>query len=98
MNLFKLNKNNLLQSNLFEEINSDEYNSIESTIQRIKNLKNCYVISQILNLDGKTMEIESALTQIIGSNSESIIIFGDCEIVYVEKEGFKNRYLSKSLN
>lgn len=90
----ELNKNNLLQTELFEEIKGNEYDEIESKIRKIKNLKNCYVISEISNLDGETLEIKDALTQIIGSDSESIIVFGDCEIVYIEKEGFSNRFIS----
>ena len=91
----ELNKNNLLQTDLFEEIKGNEFEVIESKIRKIKNLTKCYVISEISNLDGELMDIKDALSQIIGSDSESIIVFGDCEIIYVEKEGFNNRLISK---
>ena len=91
----ELNKNNLLKPNLFDKITENEYEIIQAKMGKIKELKNCYVISENKNLDGKINDINFALNHIIGSDIESIIIFGDCEIVYVEKEGFNNRLISK---
>lgn len=91
----ELNKHNTLKSEFFEELNGNELEIIKSKINNNKKIQNCYVISEISKLDGKRIEIEFALSEIIASDCESIVIFGDCDIVYVEKEGFNNRFISK---
>lgn len=91
----ELNKSNLLNTKLFEEIKGNEYEIIESKIKNHNKIKDCYIISEISKLDGKRVEIEYALREIIASDCESIVIFGDCDIIYIEKEGFNNRFISK---
>jgi hypothetical protein len=91
----ELNKNDVLKSELFEKLNGNELEIIKSKLNGNKKIQDCYVISEILELDGKRLEIEFALRKIIASDCESIVIFGDCDIVFVEKEGFNNRFISK---
>ena len=61
----ELNKHNILKSELFEALNGNELEIIKSKINNNKKIQNCYVISEISKLDGKRIEIEFALSEII---------------------------------
>lgn len=54
----------------------------------------CYVISECTEMDTKTFDAETALSNTIGINLATIIIFGNANMIYYEDEGLKKRYLS----
>ena len=86
---------NFLNKDLFEKIEAGERKMIKEKIKKIGNLKDCYVISENQNIDGRRLDIESALRETIGADMGTLLIFGDVEIVYAEAEGFNNRWISK---
>lgn len=91
----ELSSRYILNTKVFEEVRGNEYEIIKSKINEYKQIKDCYIISEMSEFDGKKMGIENALKEIIWSDCESIIIFGNCDVVYIEKEGFNNNLISK---
>ncbi|MDN3725545.1 hypothetical protein QRD02_14260 [Aequorivita sp. SDUM287046] len=90
-----LSKTDFLNQNLFESMNGNESEIIKNRIKSIGNINDCYVISENKNIDQKRMSIESALTETIGADQGTLLVFGNAEIVYSESEGFNNRWISK---
>jgi hypothetical protein len=84
-----------LRQDLFEELIHDKRKIISDKLSRLKNIKDCYIISENSELDGKRLDIETALNEIIGYGMGTLIVFGDAEIVYYEGEGPSDRYISK---
>ena len=90
-----LSKSDFLNQNLFESVDGNESDIIKDRIKSIENIKDCYVISENKNIDQKRMSIENALTEAIGADEGTLLVFGNAEIVYSEAEGFNNRWISK---
>lgn len=86
---------NFLNKELFEKVGGDEHEMIRNRIRKIGDLKDCYVISENRDIDGRRLEIKSALKETIGADLGTLLVFGDAEIVYAEAEGFNNRWISK---
>ena len=86
---------NFLENDLFDEVGANEHEIIKNRIAKIGDLKNCYIISENTRIDTKRLDIELAMAETIGADMGTILVFGDADIVYVEAEGFKNRWISK---
>ena len=86
---------NFLQQDLFDKVDGNEFEVIKERIKMLGNLKDCYLISDSSRLDKKRLDIDTALRETIGSDSGTLIVFGDAEILYSEAEGFKNRLMSR---
>jgi hypothetical protein len=84
-----------LKKDLFEELKSDERKKIKEKLNRLRNIKDCYIISENSKLDSKRLDFETALNEIIGHGMGTIVVFGHAEIVYYEGEGPNYRYISK---
>ena len=83
-----------LQQDLFEEVKGHK----SLVIERIKNLvklKECYLISESSKFDQKKLDIDIALTEIIGCSMGTLIVFGDADIVYYEGEGPSDSWIGK---
>jgi hypothetical protein len=86
-----------LKQELFEEVTGNEYKIIKDKIKSLKNIKDCYLISESSQLDQKRLDIDTALKETIGQGMGTLIIFGDAEIVFYEAEGPKDRWISKQV-
>ncbi|MFA7447324.1 MAG: hypothetical protein WCY77_02710 [Weeksellaceae bacterium] len=86
---------NFLKVDLFDKIEGNEFDAIKERIKSLGVLKDCYIISDCSRLDKKKLDIDTALRETIGSDSGTIIVFGDAEIIYSEAEGFNNRLISR---
>ena len=84
-----------LRKELFNEIKGDERKVILDSIKTLGNLKDCYLISENIELDQKRLDIETALNITIGYGMGTLIVFGDARIVYYEAEGPSDRWISK---
>jgi hypothetical protein len=70
--------------------------SVSYVLAEIKSLTattECYIMHESRELDGKWMDLEKALTQILGQNLGAFIIVDNGAIVYHESENIKERYL-----
>lgn len=88
---------NFLQPDLFDKVEGNEFDVIKERIKYLGLLKDCYLISEISELDKKRFDIDTALRETIGRNCGTIIIFGDAEIIYSEAEGLNNRLISRPI-
>lgn len=86
---------NFLQQDLFDKVDGNEFDVIKERIKSLGTLKDCYLISDNPRLDKKRLDIETALSETIGADSGTLIVFGDAEILYSEAEGFNNRLISR---
>ena len=90
-----LSHSNFLQKDLFDKVEGNEYEFIKQRIKVLGNPKDCYVISENQHIDKKRLDIDTALTETIGADLGTLLVFGDAEILYSEAEGFNNRFISK---
>ena len=81
----------------FEEVKGDVRKIIKDRISHLGNIKNCYLISENVELDRKTLDIETALNETIGYRMGTFIVFGNADIVYYEAEGPNERWISKPI-
>ncbi len=82
----------------FDEISGDEKKVIKDRIiKSLGNIKDCYLISENMELDRKRLDIDTALNKTIGYGMGTFIVFGDAEIVFYEAEGPSDRWLSKKI-
>lgn len=86
---------NFLREDLFDKVEGNEYEFIKQRIKVLGNLKDCYIISENQRIDKKRLDIDTALTETIGADQGTLLVFGDAEILYSEAEGFNNRWISK---
>lgn len=91
----ELHQMNFLQQDLFDTVKGNEYEFIKQRIKVLGNIKDCYVISENQHIDKKRLDIDTALTETIGADQGTLLVFGDAEILYSEAEGFNNRWISK---
>jgi len=93
----ELHHMNFLQQNLFDKVTGYEKDFIKVRIKVLGNIKDCYVISENSRIDKKRLDIDTALSEAIGANQGTLLVFGDAEILYSEAEGFNNRLISKQM-
>lgn len=86
---------NFLRVDLFDKVEGNEYEFIKQRIKGLGKLKDCYVISENKRIDKKRLDIDTALTETIGADQSTLLVFGNAEILYSEAEGFNNRWISK---
>jgi hypothetical protein len=80
---------------LLDEVQKNEAAEIQSRLKELGIItKDCYVISENRDIDGKVIPFDQALEK-IGSMA-TILVFGDAKLIYFEGEPPKNRYISKS--
>jgi hypothetical protein len=86
-----------LRDECFEPIRSNENGVIKERLKVLGALRDCYLISENPELDGKRFAIDIALSHTIGHGMGTLIVFGDAEIVFYEAEGPNDRWISKPL-
>jgi|SRR5688572_24491240 len=80
--------------NLFEEINGNE-SEIMNRLEKFQGDKTkCYVISENSKIDQKLISLSDAFME-IGGDRATILVFGNADIIYLEGELQKNRFISK---
>jgi hypothetical protein len=55
----------------------------------------CYLISENAVLNTQTLPLREALRKVVGWGAATILVFGEAELIFVELEGLRNRYISK---
>jgi hypothetical protein len=88
---------NFFREDLFDKVEGNEYEFIKQRIKLLGNPNDCYVISENQRIDKKRLNIDTALTETIGADQGTLLVFGDAEILYSEAEGFNNRWISKRM-
>jgi hypothetical protein len=56
----------------------------------------CYVISENPAIDTQMLALGDALRQVVGWGAGTILVFGEADLIFVELDGLRNSYISKS--
>lgn len=59
--------------------------------------KTCYVISENAGLDTKTLDTKEAISETVGYGMGTMLVFGDADVIYFERETINTRYISKKV-
>jgi hypothetical protein len=89
---------NFFKWDLFEAVKGNEEQAIIQALQ--KNAvadKTCYVISENITIDTKTLDTKKAISETVGYGMGTILVFGDADMIYYESETMNTRYISKRL-
>jgi hypothetical protein len=54
-----------------------------------------YVIGENAAIDTQTLALNDALRQVVGWGAGTSLVFGDADLIFVELDGLRNRYMSK---
>ncbi|PSR54253.1 hypothetical protein AHMF7605_12320 [Adhaeribacter arboris] len=81
----------------FEEIKGNVWKVLEEKLKKLRNPTDCYVISENREIDARRLNIELALSEIIGHGSGTLLVFGNANMVYYEGEGPSDRWISKQI-
>lgn len=81
---------------LFENIDGSEAETIRRVSKKL-GINDCYIISENTKIDGQRFGIDQALTEAISpwSDTTTLIVFGDAQVVYREHDGLNNKWISK---
>ncbi len=92
----ELSHGQIFHDDLFENIHGPEDDLIMAVVKKL-GVKDCYIISEDKSIDGQRLSIEEALSKAISpwSDTFTLIVFGDAEIIYREHDGMKNKWISK---
>ena len=55
----------------------------------------CYIISENSDIDTQTLNLSDVLRIVVGWGAGTILVFGEAELIFVELDGLRNRYISK---
>jgi hypothetical protein len=72
---------------------SQDVKYVLNKISRLTQTRECYIMHEKKELDGKWMGLEEALNSILGSNLGAIVIVDNGDIIYHESENIKHRYI-----
>jgi hypothetical protein len=67
----------------------------QALIQQSITSSTCYVISENAALDTQMLPLREALRTVVGWGAGTILVFGDADLIFVELDGLRNRYISK---
>lgn len=73
--------------------NQQSAQSIEALLKSKGAPKTCYVMSEDMTLDGREMELNAALSKIVGMDAGALVSCIAGKLAYFEMEGLSERYL-----
>jgi hypothetical protein len=86
----------VFQANMLERVTGLEEQVIQQALSQCGLATNtCYVISENAALDTQTLLLSEALRQVVGWGAGTILVFGEADLIFVELDGLRNRYISK---
>jgi len=92
----ELSRSQTFQNDLFEKIDESESEIIKRIAAKF-GINDCYIISENAKIDGQRMGIDDALKLAISpwSDTTTLIVLGDAQLIYREHDGVKNKWISK---
>ena len=93
--LEELHRGNIFDDNLFKAIQKSADDSIINITEKLR-IKDCYIISENSEIDGKRLSIEDAINFAISAwcDTGTLIVFGDAHALYREHDGPNNKWIS----
>ncbi|MGI4735902.1 MAG: hypothetical protein ACRYG7_12070 [Janthinobacterium lividum] len=94
--LADLHSGQVFRANALEQVTGIEEQVIQQALsQQGITSRTCYIISENATLDTQTLLFPEALRQVVGWGAGTILVFGEAEVIFVELDGLRNRYISK---
>ena len=94
--LADLHSGHFFRADALERVTGSEKDVIQQALrQHGIQSSSCYVISDNAALDTLTLPLPEALQQLVGWGGGTILVFGEAELLFVELEGLRNRFISK---
>ena len=56
----------------------------------------CYVISENTSIDTLTLDLDDVLPKVVGWGAGTMLVFGEADLIFVELDGFKNRFIASA--
>lgn len=92
-----LHSGSFFRADALERVTGSEEDVIQQALrQHGIPSSSCYVISDNAALDTHTLPLQEALHRVVGWGAATILVFGEAELIFVEMEGLRNRFISKS--
>jgi hypothetical protein len=83
-------------ANELERVTGIEKSVIQQALAQLgMTAQTCYVISENAVIDTQTLALSDALRQVVGWGAGTILVFGEADLIFVELDGLRNRYISK---
>jgi hypothetical protein len=83
-------------ANALERVTGSEKSVIQQALAQLgMTAQTCYVISENKVIDTQTLALSDALRQVVGWGAGTILVFGEADLIFVELDGLRNRYISK---
>ena len=60
--------------------------------------RSCYVISENTSIDTLTLELKDVLPKVVGWGAGTMLVFGEADLIFVELDGLKNRFIAPAAN
>jgi hypothetical protein len=93
-----LHSGQFFQAGALEQVTGIEEKVIHQALAQQRITSNaCYVISENATIDTQTLSLPEALQTVVGWGAGTILVFGDADLIFVELEGLRNRYISKPI-
>ncbi|HTA61407.1 MAG TPA: hypothetical protein VK835_03085 [Bacteroidia bacterium] len=92
----ELSHGQTFEDKLFQVIEGLETDIIKAAFKKL-GVKDCYIISENKAIDGQRLGIQETLNNALSpwSDTFTLIVFGDAQIIYREHDGLKNKWISK---
>lgn len=83
-------------ASVLERVTGSEKNVLQQALAQLRiTAHTCYVISENAAIDTQTLALSDALRQVVGWGAGTILVFGEADLIFVELDGLRNRYISK---
>jgi len=90
---------NFFKRELLDDVKGNEEQIILQALQKNGVTdKTCYVISENVDIDTKTLDTKEAISETIGYGMGTILVFGNADMIFVESETMNTRFISKRVN
>jgi len=85
------------QESMLERVTGSEKEAICQALKRLGiATRSCYVISENNSIDTLTIDLDDVLPQVVGWGAGTMLVFGDAAFIFVELDGFKNRFIASA--
>lgn len=83
------------EGTLLERVTGSEKVTICQSLKQLGlATRSCYVISENTSIDTLTLALDDVLPQVVGWGAGTILVFGEADLIFVELDGFKNRFIA----
>lgn len=82
-------------ASMLERVTGIEEETICQALQQLGiATRSCYVISENTSIDTRTLELKDVLPKVVGWGAGTMLVFGEADLIFVELDGLKNRFIA----